>query len=280
MTGKLRKTVGIFLTLVLLVSVGMLLRQWIHNTASSGSYDSARQIAAAAPSEPIPAETVPPPESVEIPDSTAPQALWVPAPVEADEHMEALKSIDLSALQAVNPDVVAWIRIPDTNIDYPVLQGADNDYYLSHTWDKWENSAGSIFLEWQSSASLDDFNTLIYGHNMANGTMFAHLHRFGNQDFFNYHPYIYLVTGEGILRYEVFSSHDAGTDSSAYRLGFQQEGSREDFLADMLEASVIETGVQPETHDRILTLSTCTGMGYRSRWVVHARLKMTEIPAP
>ena len=188
--------------------------------------------------------------------------------------------MDLTALQEVNDDVLGWIRIPDTAIDYPLLQGTDNTHYLYHTWDQKSSSVGSIFLEHLNSPDFTDHNTIVYGHNLNDGAMFAELKDFSDEAHWQAHPYIYIAAGGTVYRYEIFSCYRAGLQDPTYGLSFRQETTRENFLAHALESSKLETGIVPPTTDRILTLSTCFGDGSNTRWVVHARLEMVEIQVP
>lgn len=244
---------------------------------SQAAYESAVALASQ-PMETLTAETQPEEEPTVNTEPTEPEETtppqWVPEEIEEDMTMLALRGINLEALRESNPDVVGWISIPQTQIHYPITQGQDNDYYLHHTWDLQSNIAGSIFLETNSNPDLTDFNTIVYGHNMRNGSMFADLHLLADPDFVAEHPYVYIVTDTGIWRYEIFASYNAPVDSITYGLSFQQTKTREEFIAHAMELSQIQTGITPEVTDRILTLSTCNGMGYSARRVVQARLKM------
>jgi len=184
---------------------------------------------------------------------------------------EELSRIDLAALRKQNEDVRGWIAIPGTPLDYPIMQGADNQFYLNHTWLGRPSSVGSIFLECQNSGDFTDFNTIIYGHRMRDGSMFASLKYYDSADHFTDHPYVYIVDDAGVHRYEIFAAYEAGVTTSTYYLSFTEER-RQEFIDSALERSVIDTGIVPSVHDRILTLSTCTGQGYDTRWVVQARL--------
>lgn len=272
MKQNTKKWLRLVLLALFCVSTALLLRQFLDNAGGSNAYADALQIAqktekALAASQPRDAVL-----------SEAPQGpRWVPAPVENDPNMQTLETMDLEALRQVNGDVIGWIWIPDSNIHYPLMQGPDNDYYLKRTWEGKENSVGSIFLEWRNDPALTDYNTIIYGHNMNDGSMFANLKRYSAQWYFDRHPYVYIATDAGVFRYEVFSSYEAGIDSITYGLSFQQEKTKADFLIHALEKSRYDTGIVPQPNDRILTLSTCSGMGHDNRWVVHARLKMVEI---
>lgn len=275
MKAGIRQIVALLLAAVCLFSAGKLLTQWTAQAEGDDSYESAAIIAQSATVAPatVPTETEPVPETTEAP-TEPPEPVWIPAPVEEDDTLSALASIDLNALREINPDVVGWIHIPNSQINYPLMQGEDNQFYLEHTWEGNENPYGSIFLEWRSSPDLTDFNTVLYGHNMANGSMFGGLSQYAYQWFWEWNRYIYIVTDEGVLRYEIFSSYLADIHSDTYRIRFSGAEEREAFIAAALENSQIATSLTPRPTDRIITLSTCTGMGYESRRVVHAYLKM------
>lgn len=272
---KLKKYANIVLALVFLVSVVMVLRQALDDSGGETEYQEAIDIAKGAdePSETTPEET----QNAATDASDASDLIWMPEAVEDDPVLEELRKTDLAALRENNPDVVGWIRVPDTKIDYPVVQGEDNDYYLKHTWQGNANSVGTIFMDVSSHPDLTDFNTLIYGHNMRSGSMFAALRNYGQQSYYDAHPYVYLLVDNGVFRFDIFSAYQAELDASAYGQSFRQRETREKFLGDAAEKSAIETGITPGIRDRILTLSTCSGMGYETRWVVHARLKMVQV---
>ena len=271
-----KKILNLILALVFLVSVIMVLRQALDDSGGENEYQKAIDIAKSTDvtSETAPEES----QNVSADTSDSGELVWMPETVEDDPVLEELRKTDLAALREINPDVVGWIRVPDTKIDYPLVQGTDNDFYLKHTWQGNANSVGTIFMDFNSSPDLTDFNTLIYGHNMRSGSMFASLRNYSQQSYFDDHPYIYLLVDNGVFRFEVFSSYRAELDASAYGQSFQQQETRQKFLQDALDQSAIETGITPGIRDRILTLSTCSGVGYETRWVVQARLKMVQVP--
>ena len=288
MKPRIRKLLYIAMVVLFLFSTGKVIVQWLSEDEGNDSYAKAEAIAQAttpttetsAPS----VETEAPTEVAEAPVEevpeeptapTEPEIIWIPAPLEEeDPEIDKLASIDLNALREVNPDVIGWIRIPNSKINYPLMQGEDNTFYLEHTWEGNKNPYGSIFLESRNSPDMTDFNTIIYGHNMLNGSMFGGLSSFGYQWYFNWNKYVYILTDAGIFRYEIFSSYAAEVDSATYGLSFYQWETRENFISMALENSQIKSDVVPEPTDRIITLSTCTGVGYESRRVVHAVLKM------
>lgn len=271
MREKMKRIVTVLLCTLLAFSVVMVAVNRLDAQENQVSYENAVALASQ-PAETVSAETQPATEPAKPVELPVPQ--WVPERVEEDLTMLALRGINLDALRQVNPDVVGWISIPETGIHFPVTQGEDNDYYLHHTWDLQSNFAGGIFLESRNNPDLTDFNTIVYGHNMVNGTMFADLQLFEDPDFAAEHPYVYLVTDEGTWRYEIFATYDAPVDSKTYGLSFRQPATRQAFIDHALELSQIRTGITPELTDRILTLSTCNGRGNSARWVVQARLRM------
>ena len=203
---------------------------------------------------------------------------WIPAPVEDDPVIEQLEKINLEPLREKNEDVVGWIRIPGTQLDYPLMQGEDNEYYLNHAWNDSNSHSGAIFFESRSNTDLEDYNTIIYGHNMRDGSMFASLRLLKDEKFLKKCPYVYILTDEGIFRYEIFAVYDAALDSPAYGLSFNQTETKIKFLSHSKENSVVDVGIEPALTDRILTLSTCTNTNADTRWLVQARLPMIEVP--
>ena len=253
-----RTFLAVLLALVLTGSLGMLLRQTAQLQVAEESYAQAEATAA--------------PPDIEMPIAEEPES-----PVEAptapvDEHAARLLELDIGALQAVNEEVLGWLEIPGTAVSYPLVQGTDNQYYLEHTWDRESSASGAIFLETQCNSDLSGFNTVVYGHRMRDGSMFGSLKYYKEQSYWAEHPFIYMTDGQVCRRYEVFAAYEVSVTGMTYQIGFSGEEDRQAFLEDCTARSVIETGVVPTVHDRILTLSTCTGKGHATRWVVQARL--------
>lgn len=201
-------------------------------------------------------------------DDAAP--LESPAPIYEDPYADALRNMDFTALRQVNSQVLGWIVIPDTRLSYPVVQGEDNLYYLNHTWRNTSNCVGAIFMEHTNHSDLSDFHTIIYGHRMNDRSMFGILKHYQSQSYWAAHPYVYLSDDRGSHRYEIFAAYEVGVNEDTYRLGFSTQEAKQSFLDFCTGASVIGTGIVPTVTDRILTLSTCTGSGHATRWVVQA----------
>lgn len=203
---------------------------------------------------------------------TEPEAETKPAFPELpmDEPALTLQQVELAALQEINTEVLGWIYIPDTAISYPLMQTDDQNKYLNHAWDGTPNGSGSIFLEKRNARDMTDFNTIIYGHHMANGTMFQPLIGYRNAEFLESHPYVYILAGDRIFRYRIFSAYEAPVTSHTYRLVFRDDAEKLAAIEHYLQG---RTDVELTPQDYILTLSTCTGLGdYSVRWVVQGVL--------
>ena len=275
MSKQMRMGIAAVLALVCCISLGRLGLQWRDQKTGTAAYENAAALAQSThPTHPPATE----PAQTQPTETTPRSPVWISAPIEDEDPVLAeLAAIDLSALREVNPDVVGWIRIPNSRVNYPLMQGEDNTFYLEHTWEGVPNFYGSIYLESRNNPDLTDFNTIIYGHNMLDGSMFSMLSSYANDWFRTWNPYVYIVSDAGILRYEVFSSYLTPIDSPTYGLSFNQLATREEFITHALENSEIQAGITPAVTDRILTLSTCTGVSYDSRRVVHAYLKMIPL---
>lgn len=183
---------------------------------------------------------------------------------------ERVQRVALSELQAQNPDTVGWIEIPGTGISYPLMQADDDAYYLNHTFSNKVNSAGSIFVEALNSPDFTDLHTIIYGHNMKNGSMFAGLKNYRNESYFENHPYIYIDLEDGSHCYQIFSCHEAPVTDVSYTIGYAADDVYASFLDEIKASSLYDTGVDVGTGDSVITLSTCTSND-ANRFVVHAK---------
>ena len=282
MKQKLRKGISVLLAAVFVFSGVLLLWQLHDYRAADRLHSAARELAAssvpqsALPVVPEPTVESPSAEELDLPEEPVPM---VPDPgIQPEKESLAgdvrfLMDLDLEALRQTNRRVLGWICIPDSPVDYPLLQVDSNSEYLRRAWDGTPNRAGCIFLECRNSADFSDFNTIIYGHYMRNAAMFGSLHDYGSQEYRDAHPYIYIATDERVLCYEVFAAYEADVVSDTYRLYFEDDARKQSALDFCLEKSVLETTLVPAVTDRILTLSTCTGTGtYDTRWVVQAVL--------
>lgn len=174
---------------------------------------------------------------------------------------------NFAALQEINGDILAWISVPDTGIDYPVVQGTDNDYYLRRLVTKEWNSSGSIFLDYRSAPDLSDPYSIIYGHNMLNGTMFSSLMEYKNQDFYQTHPKGTLETPN--MQYEIlfFAGFVANVDHPVWNIDLSGE-ELPVWAAEMQRLSYFQSGVLPDAEDTVIALATCSYEFNNARFVL------------
>lgn len=278
LTGKTRLCVIALLGLVLVGSMTVLITRMMDYKQGEEDYSEAEDLVELPDFSDLPAPALdtlgeaPAFTPARVTEDGEPAESGEPRPVYIDPYADALNAMDFTALREVNSDVLGWIVIPGTVISYPLLQGPDNDYYLNHTWKKWNSAVGAIFMEWRCDSDLSNFNTIIYGHRMRNGSMFASLKNYRQRSWWAAHPCVYITNDSGTYKYDIFAAYEVSVEGDTYRLGFSSETTRQNFIDYCLEQSVINTGIVPQTYESILTLSTCTGRGHATRWVVQAVL--------
>ena len=152
-----------------------------------------------------------------------------------------------------------------------MVQGNDNSYYLTHTFYKNQNTAGAIFLDSRVSDGLSAQHSILYGHNMHDGTMFAELLRFREKAYWEQHPTLELYSEGGKAICEVFSVHEAAPDSETYTLSFPNQSKYEQYLKAMTKLALYDTGVTIGPSSQIVTLSTCVNDQRDMRFVVQAK---------
>lgn len=250
---KIRSAIKCLLILSLVIGLAFLVMRHVEYYLGNQTYDEAKELAA-------------------IPEIEAEEITVNEDGTVDDPYLEALREIDLAALREVNEDVIGWICIPDTKVSYPLVQGPTNDYYLNRTWKKKAISVGSIFLEHLNSPNFTDFNTLVYGHNMNDGSMFGGLSDYKSKSYWEEHPSVYIVTDDGVRRYDIFAVHRAKVTSPVYSMVIKSPKKKNEFIEYSLKHSRINTGIVPAVDDKILTVSTCSIGGYGYRWVVQGVL--------
>ena len=180
--------------------------------------------------------------------------------------------VDFEGLKKVNPDVIAWIQIPALDISYPVVQGKDNYYYLHHMFDGQENKNGSVFVDYHNQSDFMDSNTIVYGHNMKNGSMFGMLDRYQDQSLYQQYPYFYIYIPGSVLEYQIISCYAGRNGSIGYTYSFPEPEDFQKFLDTVLSYSGYDTGVTITDSDHIVTLSTCVNTDRNYRYLVHGKL--------
>ena len=171
--------------------------------------------------------------------------------------------IDFDFLRGENQDIIGWIQVDGTKIDYPILYDTTyNVYYLNHNYKGTRTAGGSIFVLGENASDFTDFNTVVYGHNMLDGSMFAQLHQFRKKDFFDSHGQIILYTPDRKLTYQVFAAYRRDNLNIIANNDFSTEAFKTEYIESIYSHTAV-ANFNPEyevkSSDRILTLSTCIG---------------------
>jgi sortase B len=189
------------------------------------------------------------------------------------------RTIDFEALHSEeNPDIYAWITVPGTVIDYPVLQHPEEmDYYLDHNVDGSQGYPGCIYTQRMNKKDWSDPNTVLYGHNMKNGTMFAALHHFKDSQFFDDNRYIHVYTEDGrTLVYEIFAAYEYSDLSLLMNFFMNSEEGRQSYFDSIWENEGMNSNfaedVELTVDDKIITLSTCISNKPQNRYLVQGVL--------
>ena len=188
------------------------------------------------------------------------------------EHEVSPISVDFEKLQAQNPEAVGWIYGPNSVIDYPIAHGTDNVFYLDHLINGDYNANGCIFVDCNNAGDFSDKNTLIYGHNMNDGSMFASLRNYRDAEYYKGHEKLYLSTPEKDYRIDLVAGLVTPSNSYVYARNFEVD---EQFLAYIESAkaeSTFKSDVEVDIDDQIVVLSTCTYEFTDARYVVIGKL--------
>lgn len=184
--------------------------------------------------------------------------------------------VDFAGLKSVNSDVIGWIYVPDTEINYPIVHTSDNDYYLDHLVDRTQNPAGAIFLDTRNPSDFSDLHSIIYGHHMKNGSMFAALKGYKKQDFFDGHKTGYLITQDAAYSIDFFAGHVANVEENAWQLDFDNAEDFSNWIKSLKDISAFKSDIEPQYGDRIFTLSTCSYEFDDARFVLSGKLTKIE----
>jgi len=182
----------------------------------------------------------------------------------------ARKKIDWKKLRKINPDIIAWIVVPGTKIDYPVLRCKKWNEYLHKDYEGRDSKPGSIFIQPETKEDFSDLHTIIFGHNMRNKSMFGSLHSYEDGSFWKKHRKIYIYQPGKAIRYRIFAAYDCKDGSETYRTEYKDDKAKEEWLSMIRKNSYFTAKDTVRINDHILTLSTCSNGGPRSsRYVVH-----------
>jgi sortase B len=183
-----------------------------------------------------------------------------------------INSVSINKLKKTNKDIVSWITVDGTNINYPVVQGKDNNYYLSHDIEKNVKASGWVFMDYRNSFDMSDDNTIFYGHNLANKTSFGSLENVFKSDWFETsNHYIEVINEKDKYIYEIFSVYTIDPEVYYLQNNFNNKEEYYNFLNTLKSRSIYKFDVDLDKSSKIITLSTCTNDN-KNRNVVHAKL--------
>lgn len=191
---------------------------------------------------------------------------------------EDWSNLSFDELMKKNPDIYAWIYIPGTNIDYPVCQSSDgnDDFYLDHNIYREYQFSGTIYSQTMNSRDFNDPVTVLYGHNMLNGSMFASLHNFEDEEFFKKYNTAFVFTKDKLLTYLIYSAYTYDDRHILHSFHMEFEEQFESYLNSTLDPhtydGLVREGVELGKDNKILTLSTCTNGASNTRYLVQGVL--------
>jgi len=192
-------------------------------------------------------------------------------PTEPPEQLVEIPEVDFDALQEINIQGIGWIYQPGTIINYPIAQATDNSYYLRHNINGRESGAGAIFLDYRNAEDFSDRVSVLYGHHMQRGTMFASIDKYRKQDYYDKHPIAYLIAPTGCWRIEFF----AGSVHTAEEvpLEFEDEAAYMQHIAELIADSTFISYVPVTEKNWIIALSTCAYDFRNARFILYGVLK-------
>ena len=272
------KLFTVLLAAILLVIVGYMLRNWIVERNAQKQYEDLAESVNRLQNQ-VSDNAITPAGDRQDASTEVMETETEDAQEESDSAIAGVdipqKQLDWNELAKVNPDIYAWIYIPGTQVDYPVLQHpTDNTYYLNYNINGTRVYPGCIYTEKENSKDFTDFNTVMYGHNMRNKTMFETLHYYEDKAFFVNNPYVYVYRGDRVLVYEIFAAYIAGNEHILYSYDFQTQEGRQNYV-DLIEKGAsgnLRDDVEVTGDSHILTLSTCISGKAKNRYLVQAVL--------
>lgn len=193
------------------------------------------------------------------------------APELTEEQLQEQYKERFDQLRTINADIVGWISIEDTKINYPVVQAADNDYYLKHNAEQQRSARGSIFMDYRNTNVNDDIHTVIYGHHMKDGSMFGELSKYKDATYYKEHP---TITFEGLAeatKWQIFSVYIYSPEDQFFEYEFTDDQQYGDYLEKIMKKSRYDTNIEVTIDDHLLTLVTCTYEVTDARFIIHAK---------
>ena len=236
--SRIRGVIILVLLAVMLVSGAMSIRSWMEDKRTREEYERLAELARETTAQPST-------EAVTEPGTAEPETEPYVSPINFEELMRE------------NPDTIGWIRVPDTNIDYPIVQGEDNDFYLNHDFYGKENIAGAIYLDFESQGDFVGRNNVLYGHNMKNGSMFKDIVRYKDPSYFKEHQYFSIYTPEREIRLKAVSCYYGEAKPIVRKTRFKSQEAFDEFVKEMIApCSYAETVEYPVK--ALYTFVTCS----------------------
>lgn len=212
----------------------------------------------------------------ESPDPSADQASTLLQTVgEASSEgkkQQQSNGVDFISLERINPDVVGWLAAEGTEIDYPVVRGKDNDFYLRHLFTGEHNKLGSIFMDYRNHNDFSDKNTIIYGHHMKDGSMFASLTKYKDQRYYDSFPTMLFCTPAGNFMIELFAGNVVDGNYESVRFDFKDDYDFQSYVDSLKKKSTFESNTIVKADDRIITLCTCSYEFNNARYALYGKL--------
>ena len=193
--------------------------------------------------------------------------------VDPENREAGWPTVDFEGLKAVNPDIVGWLICEDTNINYPVVQRGDNSYYLNHLFDGTVNKSGCLFIDYRNTPDFADRNTIIYGHNMKNNTMFSALMGYKDQAYYEKHPHMKLLT------IELFAGYVTDNEDDAWQIQFADGEEFKSWIDQLISSSTFRNNVELTADDHVVTFSTCSYEFEDGRYVLFGKLVSDQAPS-
>lgn len=189
---------------------------------------------------------------------------------------DAEEKIDFDALKRINPDVIGWLYYKDTPIDYPVVKGENNEVYLSMLFDRTWGGCGTLFADCVTIAPFKQFNTIVYGHHMKDGSMFACLKELRDKEYCKKNPKLQLSTPEGVFDLEIYAFLNEPSDSNIYLTNMDDEEGKQAYLDLINSLADYTTDVKVTTDDRLVMLSTCAYEFENARYIIACKMVPKE----
>lgn len=235
--GLIRRIIIAVLLLIMIASAISLVKEWMDAAAQRRLEESLAEAARQTETETEPPETE--------------------EETEAETEAPYVSPIDFAPLLATNPDTIGWIRVPDTKIDYPIVQSPDNQYYLHKDFDGKDSVYGTIYLDADSKPDFSGWNNPIYGHHMKDGSMFKDVVKFKDQDFFENHRYFEIYTPERTIHLKTLGCYYSDSNGIVRKTSFKSQASFDKWVSERLApCSFAEVPEQP--FDSMFVLVTCS----------------------